>query len=301
MNYIDIKGARVPALGLGTWQLSGRGCFEAVRQALDLGYRHIDTAQMYGNETEVGWAIRESGVARDLIFLTTKLAPGNLAAAAAKRSTEESLRRLATDHVDLLLIHWPTGEAPLGETLGALAALRKAGKTRFIGVSNFNVALLQEAAETHGADLLCNQVEYHPYLSQRAVLAAVRRHGVMLTAYSPLARGRVQRDAALTAIGHVYGKSPAQAALRWLLDQDGVAAIPKATSRAHLAANLAVFDFRAERAGPHRDRRAPRRLPRRRSRRLGARLGRGVRLCGLQAVHDVHTRATAKAVAGQGG
>lgn len=243
MKYLDIKGARVPALGLGTWQLSGRGCFEAVRQALDLGYRHIDTAQMYGNETEVGWAIRESGLARDAIFLTTKLAPGNLGAAAVKRTAEESLRRLATDHVDLLLIHWPTGEVPLAETLRALAALRDAGKTRHIGVSNFNVALLQEAIETHGADLLCNQVEYHPYLSQRAVLAAVRRHGLKLTAYSPLARGRVQRDPALAAIARKYGKSPAQVALRWLLDQDGVVAIPKAASRAHLAANIEIFDF----------------------------------------------------------
>ncbi|HJT07931.1 MAG TPA: aldo/keto reductase [Stellaceae bacterium] len=243
MKYLDIEGTRVPALGLGTWQLSGRGCFEAVRRALDLGYRHIDTAQMYGNESEVGWAVRDSGFARDQIFLTTKLAPANHAAAAVKRSTEESLRRLATDHVDLLLIHWPTGEVPLGETLSALAELRKAGKARHIGVSNFNVALLDEAVATHGADLLCNQVEYHPYLSQRAVLAATRRHGIMLTAYSPLARGRVLRDPVLSAIGRAYDKSPAQVALRWLLDQDGVVAIPKASSRAHLAANLAIFDF----------------------------------------------------------
>lgn len=243
MKYLDIKGAHVPALGLGTWQLGGRGCFEAVRHALDLGYRHIDTAQMYGNETEVGWAVRESGLTRDQIFLTTKLAPGNHAAAAVRRSTEESLHRLATDHVDLLLIHWPTGEVPLGETLGALAALRQAGKARHIGVSNFNVALLEEAVAMHGADLLCNQVEYHPYLSQRAVLAAVRRHGMMLTAYSPLARGRVQHGPVLTRIGAAYGKSPAQVALRWLLDHDGVVAIPKASSRAHLAANLAIFDF----------------------------------------------------------
>ena len=243
MEYREIKGTRVPALGLGTWQLSGRSCFETVRQALDLGYRHIDTAQMYGNETEVGWAIRESGIDRDAIFLTTKIAPGNMAAAAVRRSTEESLRRLATDHVDLLLIHWPAGEVPLGETLGALARLRDAGKARHIGVSNFNVALLEEAVATQGADIFCNQVEYHPYLSQRAVLAAVRRHGLLLTAYSPLARGRIQRDPALASIARSYGKSPAQVALRWLLDQDGVAAIPKAAGRAHLAANLAIFDF----------------------------------------------------------
>src|SRR6266852_1085776 len=202
MQYREIKGARVPALGLGTWQLSGRSCFETVRQA-----------------------------------------PGNLAVAAVRRTTEESLRRLATDHVDLLLIHWPTGEAPLGETLGALAALRDAGKARHVGVSNFNVALLDDAIATHGADLLCNQVEYHPHLSQRAVLASVRRHGLMLTAYSPLARGRVPRDPAIAAIARNYGKSAAQVALRWLLDQDGVAAIPKSASRAHLAANLDIFDF----------------------------------------------------------
>ncbi|HEX7969519.1 MAG TPA: aldo/keto reductase, partial [Stellaceae bacterium] len=220
MKYLDIKGARVPAIGLGTWQLSGRGCEEAVRQALDLGYRHIDTAQMYGNEAEVGRAIRASGLGRDQIFLTTKLAPGNLAAGAVRRTAEESLRRLGTDHVDLLLIHWPTGEAPLGETLGAMADLRAAGKTRHIGVSNFNVQLLKEAMETYGADLLCNQVEYHPYLSQRAVLAAVRRYGMMLTAYTPLARGRVARDPTLAAIGRKHDKSPAQVALRWLLDQD---------------------------------------------------------------------------------
>jgi 2,5-diketo-D-gluconate reductase B len=244
MKYLEVKGARVPALGLGTWQLDGRACYDAVRQALELGYRHIDTAQMYGNEQEVGRAIRESGIARGEIFLTTKLAPRNLAAAAARRSTEESLRRLGTDHVDLLLIHWPSSEVPLKETLGAMAALRQAGKARHLGVSNFTVKLLEEAVAVRAAaDLLCDQVEYHPFLSQRAVLAAVRAHGMMLTAYTPLARGGVARDRTLAAIAHKYGKSPAQVALRWLLDQEGVAAIPKASSRVHLAANLDIFNF----------------------------------------------------------
>ena len=151
MKHIEVKGARVPALGLGTWQLSGRTCSEAVRQALELGYRHIDTAQMYGNENEVGRAIRESGIARGEIFLTTKLAPGNLTAPLVRRTAEESLKRLGLDHVDLLLIHWPSGEAPLGETLDAMAKLRAQGRTRFIGVSNFNVKLLQAAVESHGA------------------------------------------------------------------------------------------------------------------------------------------------------
>lgn len=244
MQEIAIKGVRVPALGFGTWQLSGRSCVEAVHGALELGYRHIDTAQMYGNESEVGRALRDSGIARGEIFLVTKVAPGNYARAAVRRSTEESLRRLGVDQVDLLLIHWPTGERPIAETLGAMAELREEGKTRFIGVCNFTVKLLEEAVEGLGADLLCNQVEYHPFLSQRAVLGALERHGLMLTAYTPLARGQVQRDATLVKIGRKYGKSPVQVALRWLLDQPHVAAIPKAASRAHAAANIDIFDFR---------------------------------------------------------
>jgi 2,5-diketo-D-gluconate reductase B len=243
MQEIAVKGARVPALGFGTWQLSGRSCAEAVRNALELGYRHIDTAQMYGNETEVGRALRDSGIAREAIFLVTKVAPGNYAAAAVRRSTEESLKRLGVDRVDLLLLHWPTGETPIAETLGAMARLRDEGKTRFIGVCNFTVKLLEEAIETHGAALVCNQVEYHPFLSQRAVLGALQRYGLMLTAYTPLARGQVQRDATLVKIGRKYGKSPTQVALRWLLDQPNVAAIPKAASRAHAAANIDIFDF----------------------------------------------------------
>lgn len=243
MDYIALKGAKIPALGFGTWAVSGSGAYQTTRQALELGYRHIDTAQIYGNETEIGRAIRDSGIRRDEIFLTTKIAPSNLRAAAAKRSHEESLQRLGLDHVDLLLIHWPNETVPLGETLAALAGLRAAGKTRYIGVSNFTVQLLRESVEKHGADLLCNQVEYHPYLAQRAVLAAGRRYGMMLTAYAPVARGRVFRDKTLVAIGKKYGKSPAQIALRWLIEQDGVAAIPKAAKREHAAANIAIFDF----------------------------------------------------------
>ena len=243
MKYLEIKGARVPALGLGTWQLSGSACVTAVSEALALGYRHIDTAQMYGNEAEVGRALRQSGVPRGDIFVTTKLAPGNLAAADVRRSSEESLRKLGLDHVDLLLIHWPSGDAPLGETLAAMGKLRAAGKTRFIGVSNFNVKLLDEAIERHGADLLCDQVEYHPFLSQRAVLAALQRRRMMLTAYSPVARGSVGRDATLTAVARRHGKSPAQIALRWLIEQENVAAIPKAGRHEHLAANIDIFDF----------------------------------------------------------
>jgi 2,5-diketo-D-gluconate reductase B len=243
MQYIDVKGVKVPALGFGTWALSGGGGYQATRQALDLGYRHIDTAQIYGNEAEIGRAIRESGLPRAEIFLTTKVAPNNLRAAAVKKSHEESLHRLGLDQVDLLLIHWPNRDAPLGETLEALAALRGGGKTRFIGVSNFTVELLREAVERHGADLLCNQVEYHPFLAQRALRAALKRYGMMLTAYAPVARGRVFKDKTLVTIGRKYGKSGGQVALRWLLDQEKVSAIPKAGQSAHAAANLDIFDF----------------------------------------------------------
>jgi 2,5-diketo-D-gluconate reductase B len=243
MDRISVKGVTVPALGFGTWALSGNVAYQATRIALDLGYRHIDTAQIYGNEAEIGRAIRDSGIPRGEIFLTTKIAPGNLHAANVRRSHEESLKRLGLDQVDLLLIHWPNARTPLGETLEALAALRVAGKTRSIGVSNFTVALLRESVERYGADIICNQVEYHPFLSQRPLRAAMQHDGLMLTAYAPVARGRVFTDKTLTTIGRNYGKSGGQVALRWLLDQDKVCAIPKAARREHAAANIAIFDF----------------------------------------------------------
>jgi 2,5-diketo-D-gluconate reductase B len=242
MQQVEVKGATIPALGLGTWQLRGRGCYDAVRTALDLGYRHIDTAEMYGNEEEVGRAIRDSGIDRGAIWLTTKVPPGQLRADAAKRAADASLKRLGLPFVDLLLIHWPTQEAPLAETLSAFAELRRAQKTRFIGVSNFTVSLLEEALRL-APDLICNQVEYHPYLGQRPVLDAVQRHGIVLAAYAPVAKGRAVEDRVLSEIGRNYGKTAAQVCLRWLLDQDRVAAIPKAASRAHLAENIAIFDF----------------------------------------------------------
>lgn len=243
MKFIELKGARVPALGFGTWPLAGADCVRAVGEAIELGYRHIDTAQIYGNEAEVGAGIAASGIARDALWVTTKLGRDNLTAAAVAQSAEASLRKLRLDYLDLLLIHWPSRTVPLAETLGAMAKLRREGKTRYLGVSNFTVKLLDEAVGRHGADLLCNQVEYHPFLSQAKVLGAVRGHGLMLTAYSPLARGVVNDDPTLRRLGEIYGRSPAQIALRWLMEQDGVAAVPKAGRRAHMAANLAVFDF----------------------------------------------------------
>jgi 2,5-diketo-D-gluconate reductase B len=241
MKFIEVKGARVPALGFGTWPLSGADCARAVRDAIAVGYRHIDTAQLYGNEPEVGQGIAESGIARGELWVTTKLSRDHLTATEVARSAEESLKKLRLDHLDLLLIHWPSRTAPLAETLDAMTRLREAGKTRFIGVSNFTTTLLDEAVRQ--ADIVCDQVEYHPFLSQRAVLGAVKKHGLFLTAYSPVARGRVPGDRTLQAIGKKHGKSAAQVALRWLMDQDRVAAIPKAGSHEHMAANIDVFDF----------------------------------------------------------
>jgi len=243
MQFVSAKGAQLPALGLGTWALSGRSCYDAVRAALAIGYRHIDTAELYGNEAEVGAAIRDSGVTRAEIFVTTKIPMGELRAPQIRRNVEQSLKRLGSNYVDLLLIHWPSRREPLAETLGAFAEARAKGQARFIGVSNFTVALLREAIEIHGADIVCNQVEYHPYLSQRPVLAALAKYGLLLTAYSPLGRGRAAADRDLIRIGQAYGKTPSQVALRWLLDQPNVAAIPKSSNRAHLAANFAIFDF----------------------------------------------------------
>ena len=240
---IDVKGAQVPALGLGTWTLRGQQGADAVRMALDIGYRHIDTARMYGNETEVGRAVQDSGIDRGDIFITTKIWPDDLAYADAKRCADDSLRNLATDYVDLLLIHWPSKSIPLDETLRAFREIKEAGKARLIGVSNFNTALMTEAVEHCGADIACNQVEYHPFLAQNRVLALVRDYGMMLTAYMPLAKGRVAQHPTLVEVAENHGKTAAQVALRWLIQQGPVAAIPKSGSEAHCRENFDIFDF----------------------------------------------------------
>ena len=243
VKILDIQGASLPALGFGTWSLSGSRCREMVCCAIELGYRHIDTATIYGNEVEVGQGIAASGISRDEIFLVTKVWTNNLRFKAVLASAEESLRRLDTDYIDLLLVHWPTRSVPLSETLDAMSELRSRGQIRHVGVSNFNVALMREAIEVHGVKLLANQVEYHPYLSQNRVLDYARSRGMTVTAYSPVAKGRVNRDATLQRIGKKHGKSPAQVALRWLIEQDAVSAIPKAGAPAHCRANIEIFDF----------------------------------------------------------
>lgn len=243
MEFVEAHRTRIPALGFGTFRMSDREAEEGVRDALEIGYRHVDTAQIYENEAGVGRGIAASSIPREEIFLTTKVWPNRFAASAFVASVEESLRRLRTDYVDLLLLHWPKFDVPMEETVEVLNRVADAGRTRHVGVSNFTTDLLARARAISDAPLLTNQVEYHPYLSQAPVLDAVRAAGMTLTAYSPLAKGRTAEDPALIEIGERYGKSGAQVALRWLLQQEAVIAIPKAASSDHRRANFEVFDF----------------------------------------------------------
>jgi len=247
MLHIDLHGRKMPALGLGTWQMSGSGCERAVRTALDIGYRHIDTAEMYGNEAEIGRALAASGIDRGSVFVTTKIWSNHLRAKDVGPTVEASLRKLRSDYVDLLLIHWPNDAVPMGETLAAMQKLLDAGKTRAIGVSNFTVKLMREAIERHKAPIVCNQVEYHVRLDQSAVLDYARGRKLAVVAYCPLGRGRLVQNPVLGRIAAKHGKSAAQVALRWLVQQDGVAAIPKSSSEANLRANFDIFDFALDR------------------------------------------------------
>jgi diketogulonate reductase-like aldo/keto reductase len=240
MRTQTIKGTSVPALGFGTFQLTGDDCERGVRHALDIGYRHIDTAQGYGNEDRVGAALAASAVERHDIFLTTKLDNDNHAPATVRSTTEASLRDLRTDYVDLLLIHWPVGNTRFEATLDAMLALGDEGKVRNVGVSNFTPEQIDRV--TAHAPIFANQVEYHPFLGQDDLLALARKHDHLLTAYSPLARGQVFRDDTLVAIGEEHGADPAQVALAWLLSQDHVAAIPEATSPKHITSNFRALD-----------------------------------------------------------
>jgi 2,5-diketo-D-gluconate reductase B len=246
MLYVQAGSARIPDLGMGTWQLKGATCRDAVTAALELGYRHLDTAQAYENEADVGAALAESGVPRDEVFVTTKVWYEQARRDDLLKSVDASLRRLKLDHVDLLLLHWPNAEVPLAESMGALDEAVERGLTRSIGVSNFPSAMLRNALEL--APLVVNQVEYHPYLRQDEVAAVCRARGMAMVAYSPIAQGRVFDDATLRAIGAPHGKSGGQVALRWLLQQSGVVAIPRSSKRAHLAANIDIFDFELDAA-----------------------------------------------------
>jgi 2,5-diketo-D-gluconate reductase B len=242
MKVVEANGARIPALGLGTWQLTGKACARLVEQALRLGYRHIDTAQAYENEEAVGEGLHASGVSRKDIFVTTKIWYTRLAPTELERAVKESLVRMRLTELDLVLVHWPNPQVPLAETMGALAKVKRAGLVRHIGVSNFTVALLDEAVKVCPEPLVTNQVEYHPYLDQSKVIAACRRHGLSVTAYSPIARGRATDNKVLARIAAAHGKSEAQVSLRWLMQQD-VIAIPRTSKVERLSENMAIFDF----------------------------------------------------------
>lgn len=243
MEYILSGKTKIPALGFGTWQLSGKDCVRAIGQALETGYRHIDTAQIYENEADVGAALNASGIERSNIFLTTKVWTDNLKDGVFQKSVDESLKKLKTDYVDLLLIHWPVTAISFAEQLNALMQMQEEGKAKLIGVSNFTVAQMREAVEVIGAPIVNNQVEYHPFLSQKPVLDYTRSHDMFLTAYSPLARGKVGEDPLLNDIAKKHGKTVGQVTLRWLLQHGDVAAIPKAASEAHIKGNFEIFDF----------------------------------------------------------
>ncbi|CUX50528.1 aldo/keto reductase [Agrobacterium genomosp. 13] len=243
MHTVTANGSTIPALGFGTFRVPGADVLRIVPHALKLGFRHVDTAQIYGNEAEVGEAIAGSGVARGDIFLTTKVWVDNYRHDAFVASVEESLKKLKTDYVDLLLLHWPNEAVSLAEQIDALNEVKQAGKVRHIGVSNFNTALMAEAVSLSKAPIVTNQIEYHPYIDQTVVIEAARKAGMAVTGYYGMADGKVFTDPVLKEIAASHGKSVAQVVLRWLVHQDGIIALSKTVGEARAAENLAIFDF----------------------------------------------------------
>ncbi|HET7849219.1 MAG TPA: aldo/keto reductase [Pseudolabrys sp.] len=241
MQVVEAKGFKIPLIGLGTWALRGRECARLVEQAIRIGYRHIDTAQMYDNEEAVGEGVRASG-RRAEVIVTTKVQPTLLSPPDLERSVKASLARLRIDVIDLLLIHWPNPRVPVAETLGAMTRMKREGYVKEIGVSNFTVALLEEA-NAACSELVCNQIECHPFLNQDKVISACERHGMAVVAYSPIARGGAKGNNVLTRIGKERGKSAAQISLRYLVQQD-IAVIPRTSKLERLEENFAIFDFR---------------------------------------------------------
>ncbi|OCJ00221.1 2,5-didehydrogluconate reductase [Rhizobium sp. AC27/96] len=242
MKIVNANGASIPALGFGTFRVPGPDTERMVAHVLRNGYRHIDTAQIYGNEAEVGSGIKHSGIARGDLFLTTKVWVENYRHDAFIASVDESLTKLKTDYVDLLLLHWPNDAVPLAEQIGALNEVAKAGKVRHIGVSNFNRALMREAVTLSDLPLVTNQVEFHPYLDQSAVIGTARDLGMSVTGYYAMADGKVLSDAVLKEIAGRHGKSVAQIVLRWIVQQDLVV-LSKTVSESRAMENAAIFDF----------------------------------------------------------
>lgn len=243
MHTVMANGATIPALGLGVFRMSGEEVERMVPAALEAGFTHFDTAQVYLNEADLGRALAKAGVKRDQLFLTTKVWVENYPADKFAASVGESLDKLRTDHVDLLLLHWPSDKVPLAEQIASLNAVKAAGQARHIGVSNLPTRLMAEAIALSDAPLVTNQVEYHPYLDQSPVLAATRAAGLALTAYYAMADGKVIDDPAIQAIGRRHGKSAAQVVLRWLVQQEGIVALSKTANPKRAAENIAIFDF----------------------------------------------------------
>jgi 2,5-diketo-D-gluconate reductase B len=239
---VAANGAKIPLLGLGTWELRGRTCARIVEQALRLGYTHIDTAEMYDNERDVGEGLRASGVKRDSVFVTTKIWPSHFRSRELESAARACLERLRLSDVDLLLLHWPNPQVPLAETIGALCKVKREGLARHIGVSNFTVALIAAALKVSTEPLVCDQVEYHPFLDQSKLIAACRAHGMALVAYSPLARGDLRNNEVLARIGAAHKKTAAQVSLRYLVQQK-VVVIPRTSKVERLSENAAIFDF----------------------------------------------------------
>jgi diketogulonate reductase-like aldo/keto reductase len=243
MDVIEAHGAKIPVIGFGTMTLKDDACVALVAAALQLGFRHLDTAQMYGNEREVGAGLRQSGLQRQDVFLTTKVWFNRLAPGDFERSVDESLEKLALPFVDLLMIHWPNADIPLAGSIASLCKVKKAGLARHIGVANFNIAMIEEANKLATEPLAVLQIETHPYLDQTSVIAAARRYRMAVVGYCPLARGKVPGDETLQKIGRAHGKSPAQVALRYL-EQHNIIPIPRTSKRERLAENLASLDFK---------------------------------------------------------
>ena len=243
MQTVAANGAQLPVLGFGTYGMHTGDMLRMLPAALKAGFRHIDTAQIYRNEAEVGECVAQSGLARREIFITTKVWVTNYPTVRFAASVDESLRRLRSDYIDLLLLHWPGSPVPLADQIGSLNALVRAGKVRHIGVSNFNRAMMAEAVRLSDVPLATNQVEYHPFLNQSALLASARGAGLALTAYCPMAIGRVFDVPVLKEIAAGHRKSIAQIVLRWVIQQDRVVALSRTTNPARLTENVTIFDF----------------------------------------------------------
>src|SRR6185437_5037912 len=243
MQFVESHGARIPQIGLGTMTLKGDICVQAVKTALQVGYRHLDTAWFYGNEKEVGEGIRQSGVKREDIFLCTKVRETHLEPDKFRQSLSESLANLQLPSVDLLLIHWNNKDIPFTTSVGALCQAKNDGKTKYVGVANFTSKMLDEAWAVTTDPLVCNQIEVHPFINQDKVLATSKKHGMAVVAYVPIARGKVPGAELLEKIGKAHGKSAAQVSLRYLIQHDCIP-IPRTATPAHMKENLEVFDFK---------------------------------------------------------